>query len=104
MRLIDADKVVEELHGTAFLEGDDRTIVLAIIEAMPNETHEVEELRKENKRLEKELKEAILAGEHNRHLFEEEQLKKELWHRDGMIAGLKFAIRCNGISGGEVER
>lgn len=104
MRLIDADKVVERLHGTAFHEGDDRSIALAIIEATPDETHKAEELREENKRLEKELKEAILAAEHNRHLAEEEQLKRELWHRDGMIAGLKFALRCNGVSGSEVER
>lgn len=24
--------------------------------------------------------------------------------KDGMIRGLKFAIRCNGVSGGEVEK
>lgn len=40
MRLIDADKVVERLHGTAFLEGDDRSIALEIIEAMPREGYE----------------------------------------------------------------
>lgn len=25
-------------------------------------------------------------------------------YKDGVISGLKFAIRCNGVSGGEVEK
>lgn len=27
----------------------------------------------------------------------------ELRYKDGMIEGLKFAIKCNGVSGGEVS-
>ena len=48
------------------------------------------------------LDEARAAVEHNRHMADEEQLKSELRYRDGVIHGLKFSIRCNGISGDEV--
>ena len=58
-------------------------------------------LEAECKDLTKELREAKLAVEHNRHVAEEEALKKELSYRDGMIAGLKYAISCNV---GEVNR
>lgn len=30
-------------------------------------------------------------------------LERQLAYKDGMIDGLKFAIRCNGVSGGEVR-
>ena len=29
--------------------------------------------------------------------------KEMLAYRDGMIDGLKYAMRCNGVSGGEVQ-
>ena len=50
------------------------------------------------------LHETELAVEHNRHLADEEQYKGELRYRDGVIYGLKYAIRCNGVSGGEVNQ
>lgn len=53
--------------------------------------------------LEAKLHEMSLAVEHNRQVANEEQMKGELRYRDGMIAGLKYAIRCNGVSGGEVS-
>ena len=62
------------------------------------------ELRAENEKLKAELEEARLATEHNRHVSEENQLKYELHYRDGVIYGMKYALRCNGISGGEVDR
>ena len=31
-------------------------------------------------------------------------LTEGFFYRDGMIAGLKYAIRCNGVSGGEVDQ
>jgi regulator of replication initiation timing len=62
------------------------------------------ELRAENEKLKAELKEAILAVEHNRHVAEETQLKNELRYRDGVIYGMKYALKCNGVSGGEVDR
>lgn len=60
------------------------------------------ELRAENEKLEAELQEARLAVEHNRHVAEENQLKYELRYRDGVIYGMKYAIMCNGVSGGEI--
>ena len=60
-------------------------------------------LRAENEKLKAELEEARLAVEHNRHVSEEDQLRNELRYRDGVIYGLKYALRCNGISGGELE-
>ena len=61
-------------------------------------------LRAENEKLKAELEEARLAAEHNRHVAEENQLKYELRYRDGVIYGMKYALRCNGVSGGEVDR
>lgn len=61
-------------------------------------------LRAENEKLKAELEEARLAVEHNRHVAEEHQLKYELHYRDGVIYGMKYALRCNGVSGGEVDR
>ncbi len=61
-------------------------------------------LRSENEKLKAELEEARLAVEHNRHISEENQLKYELHYRDGVIYGMKYALRCNGVSGGEVDR
>lgn len=55
------------------------------------------ELRAENEKLKAELQEARLAAEEN-------QLKYELHYRDGVIYGMKYALRCNGVSGGEVDR
>ena len=63
----------------------------------------IAELEAECKELKAKLQEMSLAVEHNRQVANEEQLKSELRYRDGMIAGLKYAIRCNGVSGGEVS-
>ena len=62
------------------------------------------ELRKENEKLKAELQETRLAVEHNRHVPEEEQLRRECRYRDGIIYGLKYAMRCNGVSGGEIDK
>lgn len=63
----------------------------------------IAELEAECKGLKEKLREMGLAVEHNRQVANEEQLKQELRYRDGIIAGLKFAIKCNGVSGGEVS-
>jgi predicted nuclease with TOPRIM domain len=60
-----------------------------------------EEVFEENRRLHAELnamKEEIDSLRRDRHAAEE-----EIWTQRGMIEGLKFAIRCNGVSGGEVH-
>ena len=62
----------------------------------------ISELEAKCRDLEEELRKANLAVEHNRYVADKEALKKDLYYRDGMIAGLKYAIRCNGVSGGEV--
>ncbi|MBQ6240894.1 MAG: hypothetical protein IJK56_11140 [Firmicutes bacterium] len=62
------------------------------------------ELRAENEKLKAELREARLAVEHNAHVAAENQLKYELHYRDGVIYGMKYALKCNGVSGGEVDR
>lgn len=53
-----------------------------------------EELRAENERLKRDL---------NCHIANETQLKSKLYYRDGVIHGMKYALRCNGISGGEID-
>ena len=63
----------------------------------------IAKLEAECEEMKAQLREAELAIEHNRHLADEEQYKGELKYRDGMIAGLKYAIRCNGVSGGDVS-
>jgi len=71
---------------------------------LSNSRDYIVKLETECKELQEELREAKLAVEHNRHVADEEQYKGELRYRDGMIAGLKYAIRCNGVSGGEVDQ
>lgn len=61
-------------------------------------------LRAENNELKAKLEATRLAVEHNLHVAEENQLKCDLRYRDGIIYGMKYALRCNGVSGGEMER
>lgn len=61
------------------------------------------ELCAEIDKLKAELEEARLAVEHYRHDVEENQTMNEMRFRDGIIYGMKFALRCNGVSGGEVD-
>ena len=63
----------------------------------------IAKLEEECKALKEELREAKLAIEYSRQSVNDEQYKVELRYRDGMIEGLKYAIRCNGVSGGEVN-
>ena len=64
----------------------------------------IAELEAKCKDLAEKLHETELAREHNWHLFNEEQLRGGLRYSDGVIHGLKYAIRCNGVSGGEVDQ
>lgn len=69
-----------------------------------SECHDyIAKLEAECRELKARLHEAELAIEHNQKVAEEERLKHELYRRDGMIEGLKYAIRCNGVSGGEIK-
>ena len=62
------------------------------------------ELRKQIKELELQLAETRKAVECNRLAAEKESLRGESRYRDGIIDGLKYAAKCNGVSGGEVDR
>lgn len=101
MRLIDADELIANLHTRAFKDGDDRSIALKVIEDTPTADN-AEKTLGEIETLKEKLHEAILASEHNERLVKEERLRQELYRRDGMIEGLKYAIMCNGVSGSEI--
>ena len=83
MRLINADALIEALHKTAFRDEYDRDIALNVIEVAaknPEYEKEREELRA--------------------HI---EYLNRQNDSMKGEIKALAFAVRCNGISGNEVE-
>ena len=84
-RLIDRDILIERLHKTAFRDGDDRSIVLNIIDGM--QTKDEIELQK----MFEELKANI------------EYLNRKNNSMKGEIKALAFAVRCNGVSGNEVQ-
>ena len=64
-----------------------------------SECHDyIAKLEAECKELKERLQETELAIKHN-----EEQYRSELRYRDGVIYGLKYSIRCNGVSGHEVD-
>ena len=44
MKLIDAGALVEAIHNRAFKDGDDRAIILAMIEAQPRRGYEAFEM------------------------------------------------------------
>ena len=85
MRLIDVDELIEKLHGTAFKDGDDRSIVLNVIDRM---------LTKDNIEIEEACKE---LRAHIEYLSMQNNMMK------GEIKALTFAVRCNGVSGNEVQ-
>ena len=85
MRLIDADALIEKLNGTAFKDGDDRSIVLNIIDKMPI---------KDNIEMEK------MCEELKAHI---ECLRRQNDSMKGEIKALIFAVRCCGVSGNEVR-
>lgn len=58
------------------------------------------ELKMQVAKLQEELEQAKEKNEDQRHVID--GLNSELARKTGMVEGLKFAIRCNGVSGGEV--
>ena len=84
-RLIDVDELIEKLHGTAFKDGDDRSIALSVIDKMPiNDNIEMEKIC-----------EGLKA-----HI---EYLRRQNDSMKGEIKALIFAVRCCGVSGNEVQ-
>lgn len=84
MRLIDADELIKKLHETAFLDSDDRAIVLSVIEQEAAKNLEYEREREE-------LRAHI------------EYLRRQNEGLKGEVKALAFAVRCNGVSGSEVK-
>lgn len=58
------------------------------------------ELKAQVAKLQEELEQAKEKNEDQRHVID--GLNSELARKNGMVEGLKFTIRCNGVSGGEV--
>ena len=85
MRLIDADELIKKLHDIALKDGDDRSIVLSVIDKMPIE---------DNIEMEK------ICEELRAHI---EYLNRQNNTMKGEIKALAFAVRCNGVSGNEVR-
>ena len=85
MRAIDVDELIEKLHGTAFKDGDDRSIALSVIDKMPI---------KDNIEMEK------MCEELKAHI---EYLRRQNDSMKGEIKALIFAVRCCGVSGNEVR-
>lgn len=52
------------------------------------------ELRAETEKLKEDLKEARFAVKNNSNIAKQEELRRELYHKDGEIQGLCFAMRC----------
>ena len=72
-------------------------------EQLNNRLDYIAELEAKCRELSEKLREAELAVEHYRELADEKQHKGDLRYRDGVIYGLKYALRCNGVSGGEMQ-
>lgn len=62
-----------------------------------------DELMAKMAELEKALDETKATIEHLRHENDKLVAHGEMKYRDGVIYGLRYAIRCNGVSGGEVS-
>lgn len=85
MKLIDVDVLIEKLHETALKDGDDRSILLNIIEKMP---------------IKDEIETEKMCEELRAHI---EYLRRQNDSMKGEIKALVFAVRCGGVSGNEVR-
>lgn len=54
-------------------------------------------------KLEEELKDERHANEVLEYLAENRELKNKVTYKDGVIYGLKYSIRCNGVSGNDIK-
>ena len=76
---------------------DERTVSADYESMYENAIHQLEEREKAINMLKKDLQEATARADY----FEREKEKNSNYLK-GMIDGLKFAVRCNGVSGAEV--
>ena len=77
---------------------DERTVSADYESMYENAIHHLEEREEAINMLKKGLQEATARADY----FEREKEKESRYLR-GMIDGLKFSIRCNGVSGVEVQ-
>lgn len=70
------------------------------LKTITGETEGEDDLQAQVEKLQEELERAKEKNKGQRHVID--GLKSELARKNGMVEGLKFAIRCNGVSGGEV--
>ena len=77
---------------------DERTVSADYESMYENAIHQLEEREKAINMLKKDLQEALARADY----FEREKEKESRYLR-GVIDGLKFSIRCNGVSGVEVQ-
>ena len=95
--LIHANELIGILHDTAFKDGDDRSIVYAIITELqekPLKDQMIDKYEEEIAELRGKLNEAIAAVEHNRKVAEKNQDDQIKARLQGEVDGLKFALRC----------
>ena len=76
---------------------DERTVSADYESMYENAIHQLEEREEAINMLKKDLQEATARADY----FEREKEKNSNYLK-GMIDGLKFAVRCNGVSGAEV--
>lgn len=76
---------------------DERTVSADYESMYENAIHHLEEREEAINMLKKDLQEATARADY----FEREKEKNSNYLK-GMIDGLKFAVRCNGVSGAEV--
>ena len=76
---------------------DERTVSADYESMYENAIHHLEEREEAINMLKKDLQEATARADY----FEREKEKNSNYLK-GMIEGLKFAVRCNGVSGAEV--
>lgn len=95
-----ADRMTD--YNISRTEVELRTKVDELTDQLNNRLDYISELEAKCRDLEEELRKADFAVGLNRKVADEEQLRSALRYRDGVIHGLKYAIRCNGVSGGEV--
>ena len=60
-------------------------------------------LKNENEDLMRQIDELKKTIDECQRQLDVQSAEKELAYRNGVIYGLKYAIRCNGVSGGEVN-
>lgn len=60
-------------------------------------------MNEENVKCSKEMQEMMAKIEYLENELKDMRIRTELTYKDGMIAGLKFAIKCNGVSGADVK-